>query len=485
MLHMQRSTITWLVLARELPPTIRVNGSEELSAALILDVDTGLIRGVAIDESHPAALSQAMRTALTQPAANLPAGPPARVLCAIGLSPSVAAELAAAGLSNSTEVTEVHPDPEAEDIFDSLLGHLSGRTQPTQTPTPEDWLALHGRTLAFHQAQPWNRWSDEQQLLLTLDTEDGLTEHYLALLMGQEGIQHGLALYAGHDLPAATRTNEPTPGSIVLLLDPPDELPLDITTKAQRYGWPTTESLSPAFMAFGPDGPEEISQADARVLTVALTAVLAFDQRRLRPAGDGPLRGAVTLAGHDTINYTIVHEPQPTELEPALRMHLAGHDLIAPGTAVTLGHLTWDAVAELRAAAHVHRPAPADAPDPTGPEVPLLVISPDPDEGPSLAASIAKLDPYGISTVDTQDGQHGIVLIGANAAEVLMVMPSRHPALLAFQRRDRQTRGRHIVMVADVASATGDGAIYGMFECHQPVAPRPAKRSPSKKKRRR
>ena len=77
------------------------------------------------------------------------------------------------------------------------------------------------------------------------------------------------------------------------------------------------------------------------------------------------------------------------------------------------------------------------------------------------------------------------MLIGANAAEVLMVMPSRHPALLAFQRRDRQTRGRHIVMVADVASATGDGAIYGLFECHQPVAPCPAKRTPSKKERRR
>lgn len=66
-----------------------------------------------------------------------------------------------------------------------------------------------------------------------------------------------------------------------------------------------------------------------------------------------------------------------------------------------------------------------------------------------------------------------------------MVMPTRHPALLAFQRRDRQTHGRHIVMVADVASATGDGAIYGLFECHQPIARRPAKRAPNKKKRRR
>ena len=188
----------------------------------------------------------------------------------------MAAELTAANLSHSPEVQEVHPDPEAEDIFDSLLGHLSGRTQPAETPTPEDWQALLAQTLVFHQAQPWNRWSDDQQLLLTLDTDDGLSEQYLALVMGQAGIQHGLALYAGHDLPADARTNEPQPGSIVLLLDRPDELPVDIATKAQRYGWPTTESLSPAFMTFGPDGPEEISQADARVLTIALTAVLAI-----------------------------------------------------------------------------------------------------------------------------------------------------------------------------------------------------------------
>jgi hypothetical protein len=53
---MQRSTITWLVLARELPPTIRVNGSEQFSAALILEVNTGFIRGVAIDETHAGAL---------------------------------------------------------------------------------------------------------------------------------------------------------------------------------------------------------------------------------------------------------------------------------------------------------------------------------------------------------------------------------------------------------------------------------------------
>lgn len=488
---MQRSTITWLVLARELPPTIRVDGSAELVAALILDVDTGLVRGVAIDQTGPGALRQATQIALTQPAANLAPGPPNRVLCAIGLSPLVEAELTASGLSSSPQVQEVHPDPEAEDIFDSLLGHLSGRTQPDEPPTPGDWKALIAQTLAFRRTEPWNRWSDDQHLLVTV----GGHVPYLAMVMGNAGVQHGLALYPGHGLPASLDKAslhdgpaEATPGSIVLLLDPRDELPPEITAKAHRYGWSDSDPLTPAYMTFGADGPEEISQTHAHVLTVALTAVLAFDRRGLRPADDrAPLTGTVTLADHDTVNYAIHHRPQPTQPEPTLRMHVAGHDLIPAGCAVTLGHLTWDVVTQLTAAAHIHRPAPADAPIPGGREVPLLVLSPDPesDTGPSLAAAIAKLDPYGVGALDTGQGQHAIVLTGANAAEVLMTLPTRHPALLLFQRRLSQTRGRHIILVADAASATGDGTIYGVFDCHQPVTPRPATLGPNKNKKRR
>jgi hypothetical protein len=484
----QRATITWLVMTRQLPDTVRVARAGQLVASLVLDVDTGLIRGVAADERQDNALQAAMGSALTQPAANLPAGTPARVLCPIGTAPAVRIALTAVGVKD-VPVEEVHPGQEAEDIVDSLVGHLSGRTQPSERPTPEDWQLLHEQTLTFRQAEPWSRWSDEEHLLLTLSTDRG-SERCLAIVMGQAGIQHGLALYAGHELSAALQQpgqDEHIPDSIALLLEPATELPGDIAAKAHRYSWPRQDPLTPAFMSLTPEGPEEISRDDAHLLTAALAAVHALDQRGLRAASSSDaVTGSIRLADNDTVNYSIQHQPTPDPTpEPSLRMHLAGNDLITPDTAVTLGHVTWDVLPELRATAHVHRPAPADAPAPTGKEIALLVLSPEPDQGAALAEALADLDPYGASAIDIKEGQHAIIIAGGNGAEVTITLPDRHPALLAWQRRQRQTRGRHLIMVADLDSASGDGSVYGLYECHQPVQARPpAKRTRSKNHKR-
>jgi len=471
-----------MVLSRELPPTIRVTGAERLSAALVLDVDTGLIRGVAAGETTHEALCSAMGTALATPAANLPAGRPGRVLCPVGSAAAVGSALVEAGIAMRAE--EVHPGAEAEDTFDSLVAHLSGRSQPSDPPTPDDWHLLLEQALAFRQAEPWTRWSDEQHLLLTLATDRG-SAPYLAIIMGQAGVQHGLALYPGHEPPELQPDSDDPqmPESVVLLLDPAEQLPPDVTAKAHRYAWPKDDPLMPACLAFGPDGPEEISRDDAHLLTVALAAVSALDQRGLRPATDpAPATGSVRLSDGDLVSFTIHHQQPAPDLEgPSLRLHVAGSDLVSPGTAVTLGHLNWDAIPELRKKARLHRPAPADAPKPTGAEVPLLVLSPEPLRGTALAAGLAELDPYGASAVAIDNDEHAIVIAGGAGAELALTLPTSHPALAAFQRRLRQTRGRHLIMVADLNTARGDGTVYGLFECHQPVAPRPPAPRPKKK----
>ncbi len=51
-----------------------------LSAALVLDMGTGLLRGVAVAPTDDEALNQALATAVNQPAAPLPPGPPPTVL---------------------------------------------------------------------------------------------------------------------------------------------------------------------------------------------------------------------------------------------------------------------------------------------------------------------------------------------------------------------------------------------------------------------
>jgi hypothetical protein len=218
-------------------------------------------------------------------------------------------------------------------------------------------------------------------------------------------------------------------------------------------------------------------------LTAGIAAVLTVDRRgpTLADVADKPIIGSIRVDGQP-VGFAVRHRPRRDEPpQPALRIHQAGHDLLPPDTPVTVGHLSWDALPDLRAAARVHRPAPADAPAPAGREVPLLVLSPEPRHGPALAARIAALDPYGVSAVDTGDGQHVLVLAGGEAAEILISLPADDPAFTAFHRRYRQTKGRHVIMVADPASATGHGEVYGLFECHQPPPPRQPKSKPARR----
>ena len=130
---------TWLVLMRDASNAVRVAGESSLVACLLLDADTGLVRGMSVQRSGAEACAQAMRTALTQPAGGLPPRRPARVLCGVGHREAVAAQLAIVlGGGLLPEVTEIVSE-EAEDIFDSFIGHVAGRTQPDEFATAGDW----------------------------------------------------------------------------------------------------------------------------------------------------------------------------------------------------------------------------------------------------------------------------------------------------------------------------------------------------------
>jgi hypothetical protein len=343
---------------------------------------------------------------------------------------------------------------------------------------------------ALRQAEPWRRWSDEQDLLVELQLP-GRISLYTAVVMGQAGVQHGLVLYPSDQVPAGLRgpgpakqASTPPAGTLLVTLDPPEEVPAELIAKAIRYSWPAEDNLVPMFIAFTETGPTEIGWDDAQRLTAGIAAVLAVDRRgaTLADSAGKPITGSIRVGGRQPVRFAVQYRARRDELpQPALRLHPAGHDLLPPDTPVTLGHLTWDALPGLRAAARVHRPAPPDAPPPAGRELPLLVLSPGPRHGPSLVARIADLDPYGVSAVDTGDGQRLLVLAGGEAAEVLISLPANHPALTAFHRRYRQARGRHVIMVADSASATSEGPVYGLFECHQPPPPRQPKNKPAQR----
>ncbi len=114
--------ITWMVMSRDVSQSIRVTDQPVVIAVLILDVDTGLIRGLSVGEDIGSALSQSVERALTKPAGSLPPGYPQRVLAAVGMGDLVAAELGRKrGLNLLPPVDEIVPGAEAEEIFDSFV----------------------------------------------------------------------------------------------------------------------------------------------------------------------------------------------------------------------------------------------------------------------------------------------------------------------------------------------------------------------------
>ena len=469
---------TWLVLSRDLSDSVRVTDGPHVWGSMALDTSSGLVRGVAVGADENDALARALQMGLTKAAGILPAERPDEVLCAPELQAQIIEILPSLIPGDRLPpVRAIQPPAEVEDIFDSFVGHLSGREQPTKPPNPSDWTLLYRRAFDFYRAAPWTRWDDG--IVLALETSIDHTDGGLAaVVMGNAGIQYGLVLYPGGHIPVGLDDWHPglpvpmLPGTLSLMLDPPSDLPSDIRAKAFRYGWPPDAELVPAVLRLDPGGGSDPGEADAQLLTVALAAVTAHDSRG--PVAVGSARratnGEIVLGNGRAATFSIEQRPPtPAPDVPHFRVHQVGSDLVPQGAQVVLGHLPWASVAALRAAARIQRPFPPGAPRPAGTEVPLLAILPKPEKGESIAARVAELDPYGVTAVRTDEGPEVFVLAGSHGAQLLMEVPANSPSMSDFRRRMRATKGLHVVMVADEATSRGEGTIYGLFECHQPL----------------
>lgn len=121
-----------MVMSRDVSHFIRVADQPVVIAVLILDVDTGFIRGLSAAEDISNALSQSVERALNKPAGSLPPGYPQRILAAVGMGDLVAAELGRQpGLNLIPPVDEIVPGAEAEEIFDLFVESMAGLRQPS------------------------------------------------------------------------------------------------------------------------------------------------------------------------------------------------------------------------------------------------------------------------------------------------------------------------------------------------------------------
>lgn len=299
---------TWVVMLRDVTHAVRVEGQETTVTGVVLDVDTGLMLGATIAESYPQACREVFHAALTTPVPGAPfrPGPPARVACAPDHLADVDDQLRAVIGREAPAAEGIIPDPEAEDIVDSLVGHLSGRAQPVDPPRPEDWTHLIRLAADFAEAKPWERTTaTEAGHVLTVTVHDE-TASYAAVVLGQQGLQRGLVLYPGTELPDAFgswRPGQPATvpdGTLMCYLDPPDDTVREAVNRAARYGWPGDAELFPLFMTMNEDEPADIGQREAYHLALGLAAVL-----RLGASDSGPLDGVLALPTGDEGTYSL------------------------------------------------------------------------------------------------------------------------------------------------------------------------------------
>ena len=182
---------------------------------------------------------------------------------------------------------------------------MEGRDQPVDQPSVGDWRVLYDALKAYVDAAPWLRWTDSDWFRATLEI-DGTSVERACLVLGNAGLQHGFNVVAdpvmferlATDASSGRDPLQHLDQALLVHLDPWRETKGVAAEKARRYGWPSGARFVPSLLAVRAGGPADLGCADARLLTVALRAVLTEDARRLVVAD----AGAVSTTGEVTLD---------------------------------------------------------------------------------------------------------------------------------------------------------------------------------------
>ncbi len=483
----------WLVVQRNLTGSVQVRDAPEIWFTAVFSTPSRKIAGGNADSTAHGSLVGAVRQAIHAPTRGAPSGPPAVVVAAPGLVDEVRDVLRDEGIG--VAVDEVATPDWAEHVLAELVGHLAGRVQVLDPPTPDDWALLHQQAAAYAEARPWERLADDIHLALELRIGSSRSDA-VAIVLGNAGLTRGLALSLGRNVPEVLASGSAAaplpPGTVTFSLIRRAEVPPEMLERAARYGWPTTFD-APLFAAMGPDGPQEIDRDQATSLTVALAAASDHDRQG---AGFGmQVRGQMVLANGRRGRWRAVLEPNvPLVVPPGLRL-LSGeirHDLIPEGTVMGLGGLPWQELETVRSMADRHLSSHLEK-APAGDALPVLILGMERAAGERVARELDAARPEGVALIDV--GHEVLVVIITNGGmHGVADLPSDEVSLARFRHRLAATDGWHGIILSTPTGERGD-PIYGFFECvlaQAPPAgigpaPRPmsARRSRGRKPRRR
>jgi hypothetical protein len=279
---------TWIVLARDVSESVVVSGQRRTMVAAVLDAATGMVVNVTPGTSLEDVLRRALKGALVRPAAPLSKAVPELLVCPPEIVDAVRSAATALTKLAAAQITEGAGMDDAEEIFDSIVGHMEGRAQPVDSPSVGDWRILYDALKSYVDATPWRRWTDSDWFRTTLEI-GGASVERACLVLGNAGLQYGFNAVADpvmFERLAVDESSRRDPlqhmeQALVVHLDPWRETKGVYADKARRYGWSSEERLVPSLLTVRDGGPADLSCTDARLLTLALQAVLTEDARRL------------------------------------------------------------------------------------------------------------------------------------------------------------------------------------------------------------
>jgi hypothetical protein len=279
---------TWIVLARDVSESVVVSGQRRTVVTAVLDAATGMVVNITPGASSEEALRRALKGALVRPAAPLPKAVPELLLCPPELVEAVRSAATALTKLAPARITEGAGMDDAEEIFDSIVGHMEGREQPVDLPSVGDWRILYDALKSYVDATPWRRWTDSDWFRTALEI-DGRSVERACLVLGNAGLQRGFNAVADAAMFERLATDESArrdplqqlDEALIVHLDPWRETKGVYAGKARRYGWPSEERLVPSLLTVRDGRPADLSCSDTRLLTLALQAVLTEDARRL------------------------------------------------------------------------------------------------------------------------------------------------------------------------------------------------------------
>lgn len=305
LLTLPQSRDTWYFAVRQLRIWITPEGEEPRRLYAYATANArppGLVRDVSIEEESTTAQAvQALYKAMARPQEEMLSEPerPARVFFEDRelqqvLTPALQAIGVEAKFRDDREwIDELVASLEdhMRDGVPEIPGLLSQRK--VSPKIMGDFLAA---AADFYRAAPWVQLGDEEPLALRVGDQE---EHYFVTVMGQGGMEYGLALflewqhllrmYLPQDRPSEM---VPPGGAHSLLFEPVDHMPFDDLDAVERYNWeiagPQAYPVPVIFVS--PDRAERPDGDELLWYTAALRAIPKFVENHLERDEQGELR---------------------------------------------------------------------------------------------------------------------------------------------------------------------------------------------------